>query len=79
MRWLCRLVAARGGLVCDPFVGSGTTARAAIAEGMRVIGIDRDAGYLEVARRRLAEPLGVGGLYDTGAPVVLDLFGEPCR
>lgn len=52
MRWLCRLVTPPGGLILDPFVGSGTTAIAAKAEGMRCVGIEMEVEYLEIARRR---------------------------
>lgn len=55
MRWLCRLVCPPGGLVCDPFAGSGSTGVAAIAEELRFVGIEREPAYAELARRRLAE------------------------
>ena len=42
-------------LVLDPFVGSGSTGVAAIAEGRRFVGIDADVSFLEIASRRLAE------------------------
>lgn len=58
MRHLVRLVTPPGGLVLDPFAGSGTTIEACIAEGLRAIGIEREAQYLpliqERIRRRLA-------------------------
>ena len=38
----------------DPFMGSGSTGKAAILEGFRFIGIEQDAEYVEIARRRLA-------------------------
>lgn len=55
MRWLVRLVTRRSGLVLDPFMGSGTTGIAALQEGMRFVGIERDADYMEIAKRRIAE------------------------
>lgn len=55
MRWLVRLVTRMGGLVLDPFMGSGTTGIAALQEGMRFVGIERDAGYMEIAKRRIME------------------------
>ena len=55
MRWLVRLVTHRGGLVLDPFMGSGTTGIAALQEGMRFVGIEQDADYMEIAKRRIAE------------------------
>lgn len=53
MRWLVRLVTPPGGTVLDPFLGSGTTAQAARAEGFRCIGIERDETYLPLIRARL--------------------------
>jgi len=57
MRWLCRLVTPPGGLILDPFCGSGSTGIAALAEGFRFIGIEIDAEYARTARRRVAGPL----------------------
>ena len=54
MRWLVRLVTPPGGLVLDPFVGSGTTAEAARAEGMGYVAVERDADYVRIAEVRLA-------------------------
>jgi len=53
MRYLCRLVTLPGGIVLDPFMGSGSTGKAALAEGFRFVGIERDAAYLEIARARI--------------------------
>lgn len=58
MRWLCRLITPKGGLVLDPFAGSGTTGVAALMEGMRFVGIERDPVSAETARRRIANALG---------------------
>ena len=55
MRYLIRLVTPPGGLVLDPFLGSGTTAIAAHAEGMRCVGIEQDASYMAIARQRVRE------------------------
>ena len=54
MRYLCRLVTPPGGLVLDPFAGSGSTGRGAVAEGFRFIGIELSEEYAEIARRRIA-------------------------
>jgi DNA modification methylase len=55
MRYLCRLTATpTGGVVLDPFMGSGTTGVAALMEGRQFIGIELDADYLAIAERRLA-------------------------
>jgi hypothetical protein len=61
MRHLVRLVTPPGGLVLDPFLGSGTTAIAANAEGFRAIGIEKEREYVEITVARLAgQPLGMG-------------------
>lgn len=52
VRWLIRLVTP-GGIVLDPFLGSGTTAEAARLEGVRCIGIEREMDYLPLIRARL--------------------------
>lgn len=53
MRWLTRLVTPPGGLVLDPFCGSGSTGCAAALEGRRFIGIERDPDHATVARARI--------------------------
>lgn len=63
MRWWTRYICPPGGTVLDPFLGSGTAALAALAEGRRCVGIERDAGYAEIARKRVAATLGSGGLF----------------
>lgn len=52
-RWLVRLIAPPGGLVLDPFTGSGSIGCAAVLEGRQFIGIERDARYVPIARARL--------------------------
>lgn len=52
MRWLVRLVTPPGGTVLDPFAGSGTTGIAADLEGFDFIGIEREEGYVTIARAR---------------------------
>lgn len=53
MRYLCRLVTPAGGLVLDPFMGSGSTGKAALLEGFRFIGIELDPGYFAIAEARV--------------------------
>jgi len=53
MRYLCRLVTPANGLVLDPFMGSGSTGKAALLEGFRFVGIEREAEYINIARTRL--------------------------
>lgn len=57
MRWLCRLVTPPGGIVLDPFLGSGTTGIAALREGLNFIGIERSAEYLPIALARVSKAL----------------------
>jgi site-specific DNA-methyltransferase (adenine-specific) len=54
MRYLCRLVTQPGGTILDPYMGSGSTGKAAMLEGFRFIGIEREADYVEIARDRIA-------------------------
>ena len=54
MRWLCRLITPPGGLILDPFAGSGTTGTAAHLEGFRAVLIEREAEYYADIERRLA-------------------------
>jgi site-specific DNA-methyltransferase (adenine-specific) len=53
MKYLCRLITPLDGVVLDPFTGSGSTGKAAMLEGFRFIGIEREAEYIEIARARI--------------------------
>lgn len=53
MRYLCRLVTPPGGIVLDPFMGSGSTGKAAMLESFQFIGIERDPEYLAIAEARI--------------------------
>ncbi len=53
MRYLCRLVTPPGGIVLDPFMGSGSTGKAAVLEGFQFIGIEREESYMEIAEARI--------------------------
>lgn len=64
LQWLVRLVTPPGGLVLDPFTGSGTTLQAAVAEGMRAVGIEQHQPYADLTVARLSKP------------IILGLFGE---
>lgn len=55
MRYLCRLITPPGGIVLDPFFGTGTTALAARLEGFRCIGIERDEHACEIAAKRMSQ------------------------
>lgn len=54
MEYLCRLVTPAGGLVLDPFMGSGTTGKAAIREGFHFIGIEQNESYFAIAQERIS-------------------------
>jgi site-specific DNA-methyltransferase (adenine-specific) len=54
MRYLCRMVTPKGGIVLDPFMGSGTTGIAAKVEGYSFIGIEREEEYCKIAEARIA-------------------------
>jgi site-specific DNA-methyltransferase (adenine-specific) len=53
MRYLCRLVTPPNGTVLDPFLGSGSTGKAATLEGFNFIGIEQSAEYAEIANARI--------------------------
>lgn len=54
MRYLVRLITPPGASVIDPFMGSGSTGCAAVLEGARFVGIEREAEYMNIARARIA-------------------------
>lgn len=54
MRWLVRLVTPAGGLVLDPFTGSGTTGCACVLEGFEFVGVEREPEYAAIAEARIA-------------------------
>ena len=53
MRYLCRLVTPPDGIVLDPFTGSGSTGKAAIAERLRFVGFEQSAEYVAIAQARI--------------------------
>ena len=65
MQWLCRLVTPPGGLILEPFAGSGTTVEAAIRENFSCIAIEREAAYLPLIEARLNRPFTMA--FDLGA------------
>ena len=60
MRYLCRLVTPPGGIVLDPFMGSGSTGKAALLEGFGFIGIEREAQYFAIAQQRIGRAAAAG-------------------
>jgi site-specific DNA-methyltransferase (adenine-specific) len=61
MRYLCRLITPPGGVILDPFMGSGSTGKAAILEGFRFIGIEKETEYLEITKARIEFANSQGG------------------
>jgi site-specific DNA-methyltransferase (adenine-specific) len=57
MRYLCRLITPKDGIVLDPFMGSGSTGKAAILEGFSFIGIELSEEYLKIAQKRCQETI----------------------
>jgi site-specific DNA-methyltransferase (adenine-specific) len=57
MRYLVRLVTPPGGVVLDPFCGSGSTGVAVVKEGFRFLGVDKTPAYVQLSRARLADVL----------------------
>ncbi len=55
MQYLCRLITPSGGLILDPFMGSGSTGKAAMFEGFRFIGIDLDKSYCRISKKRIED------------------------
>jgi site-specific DNA-methyltransferase (adenine-specific) len=53
MRYLCRLITPKNGLVLDPFMGSGSTGKAAVLENFSFIGVELSEEYLNIAEKRI--------------------------
>jgi DNA modification methylase len=57
MRYLCRLITPKDGTVLDPFMGSGSTGKAAVLEGFSFIGVELSEEYLKIAIKRIDHAL----------------------
>ncbi len=55
MRYLCGLITPPGGVILDPFMGSGSTGVAAVADGYKFVGVELSDDYLDIARARIEE------------------------
>jgi site-specific DNA-methyltransferase (adenine-specific) len=53
MQYLCRLITPTGGVVLDPYMGSGSTGKAAVKEGFSFVGCELDEDYYEIAKARI--------------------------
>lgn len=73
MRWLVRLVTPPGGVVLDPFTGSGTTGVAALLEGFKFIGCEREDEYFALAKARIDKALQEQPAKNTKQPTLFDL------
>lgn len=62
MRWI-NGIAEEGSLILDPFAGSGSTGVPAVGAGYRFLGIEREAAYVDIARRRIADAAAQGNLF----------------
>lgn len=56
MKYLVKMITPKGGIVLDPFAGSGSTLVAALEEGDNFIGIEREDEYIKIARKRIDKP-----------------------
>jgi DNA modification methylase len=54
MRYICKLITPPGGAILDPFMGSGSTGKAAHREDFSFIGIEKEPEYFEIAKARIA-------------------------
>lgn len=79
MRWLVRLLTSTGGLVLDPFTGSGSTGAAAVLEGARFLGIEREAEYVPIARARIKHWSGTREQKPTRATPIRRRGDRPVR
>lgn len=81
MRYLCRLVTPAGGVVLDPFLGSGSTGRGAVLEGFDFVGIEKDVehGYIAIAEARIAAAVAERAEYlaeQAASSSQIDLFAS---
>ena len=79
MQYLCRLVTPPGGVVLDPFCGSGSTGKGALLEGFRFTGIDLEANHTAIASARCQHAANKGErkpLTETSEVSTLPLFPD---
>jgi DNA modification methylase len=73
MRYLCRLITPPGGVVLDPFMGSGSTGKAAMLEGFQFIGIELSKEYFEISKARIEAAVKPA---ESTEPTTNDLFED---
>lgn len=76
MAYLCRLVTPPGGVVLDPFMGSGSTGKAATREGFGFIGIEVDNDYYKIAEKRIGAAMAPIQDQQNTSAEQLTLFSE---
>jgi site-specific DNA-methyltransferase (adenine-specific) len=64
MLYLIRLVTPKGGVTLDPFMGSGSSGKAAVRGGFDFIGIERETEYFEIAKSRIE--------YERNKPIIVE-------
>ena len=64
MRYLCRLVTPKGGVVLDPFMGSGSTGIATKQENFQFIGIEKEKEYYDIACKRIEVAIKQNDLFN---------------
>ena len=74
MRYLCRLITPPGGIVLDPFMGSGSTGKACIKENFRFVGIELEAEYFAIAQTRIEAELSNFPLLEPPPPKQTELL-----
>ncbi|RED06947.1 site-specific DNA-methyltransferase [Ectopseudomonas oleovorans] len=75
MAYLCRLVTPHGGIVLDPFMGSGSTGKAAMREGFQFIGCEQEESYMAIARARIEhEAARLDAIASSPRRVQFDIF-----
>lgn len=57
MRYLCKLITPKDGIILDPFMGSGSTGKAAIQEGFKFLGIEKEEEYIIISEKRINHAL----------------------
>ena len=63
MQWLIKIFVPGGGLVLDPYMGSGSTGLAAVLSGRSFVGIDISQHYVSIAQRRFEEQIASGAWF----------------
>ena len=66
MRYLINLVTPPNGTILDPFMGSGSTGKAAVRCGVNFIGIEKEQEYMDIASARIE--------HEKNKPVQQELF-----